>query len=177
MNRLPHSVSVERIYDGTGIANTLQSNRAVYHSACVNKFDNRQVSRELEKQSETIYDNNALDSRCRTPRGKHCNVFTTCLFCDKVDDCDRLHDVETDIGGLIKERALLLNDDKLLVKLTNTDLVATEAKCHKICHTKYYNRLQKTKKDNFIAKTDQNSKLHRVSAQSIAFASVFEDRL
>ncbi|KAK2719755.1 hypothetical protein QYM36_005284, partial [Artemia franciscana] len=171
-SRMPHSVSFERIIDGTGIANTLQSNRAVYHSACVNKFDNRQVSRELEKQSEAIYDNNALDSRCRTPRGKHCNVFTTCLFCDKVDDCDRLHDVETDIGGLIKERALLLNDDKLLVKLTNTDLVATEAKCHKICHTKSYNRLRKTKKDNFIAKTDQNSKLHRVSAQSIAFASV-----
>ena len=53
MNRLPHSVSFERIIDGTGIANTLQSNRAVYHSACVNKFDNRQVSRELEKHSKT----------------------------------------------------------------------------------------------------------------------------
>ncbi|KAK2708259.1 hypothetical protein QYM36_014007 [Artemia franciscana] len=60
MNRLPQSVSVERINNGTGIAKTLQSNRAVYHSACVDKFDDRQVSREPEKQSETIDDNNAL---------------------------------------------------------------------------------------------------------------------
>ena len=66
----------------------------------------------------------------------------------------------------------MLNDDKLLAKLTNTDLVATEAKYHKICHTKYYTRLRKTKKDNFIAKTDPHSKLHRVSTQLEAFASV-----
>ena len=70
----------------------------------------------------------------------------SCLFCDVGARTEKLVCVATlEIGPNIYAHAKELNDRKLLAKLTNTDLVAKEAKYHKSCYRQFLNRYRSYK--------------------------------
>ena len=69
-----------------------------------------------------------------------------CLFCDKPDKPSNLRSASTcEIDRKVRECAVLLNDGKLIAKLSGRDMVAMEANYHAKCLVSPYNRARPLK--------------------------------
>ena len=65
------------------------------------------------------------------------NVF----FCEEADSLENLHAASTkEVDKKVRECAGLLNNGKLIAKLSGGDLIAIEAKYHSKCLACLYNR-------------------------------------
>ena len=63
-----------------------------------------------------------------------------CFFCDQPDNQSNLHQAETlKVDKKVRDCAVLLNDGKLIAKLSVGDMVALEAKYHTSCLVSLYN--------------------------------------
>ena len=91
-----------------------------------------------------------------------------CFFCEKNDFASNLRLASTlELDKKVRECAILLNDSKLIAKLSTGDLIAIEAKHHAACLVKQYNRARPLKKQCSDA-TDSSS----VDLEELAFAEL-----
>ena len=80
-----------------------------------------------------------------------------CFFCEKNDFASNLRLASTlELDKKVRECAILLNDGKLVAKLSTGDLIAIEAKYHAACLVKLYNRARPLQKQCCDA-TDSSS--------------------
>ena len=69
------------------------------------------------------------------------SIIFACFICEKGDEDEKLHRVETfSCNDRIKSMAQELEDHKLLGKLSQGDLIAIEGRYHKSCMTDLTNR-------------------------------------
>ncbi|XP_065654167.1 uncharacterized protein LOC136080837 [Hydra vulgaris] len=78
------------------------------------------------------------------------NNRENCFLCEKVDDKNLSLVMTLELDKKVRSCAELLSDAKLLAKLSEGDLVATEA------HYQLYNRLRLLQKDQPVIKSDNN---------------------
>ena len=74
----------------------------------------------------------------------------SCFFCGSIDDPVNLHECEIlALQSKIKHIAKALSDTAILAKLSQEDMVATEARYHNRCLVSYNNKFRTTKKKEF----------------------------
>jgi len=94
-----------------------------------------------------------------------------CLFCDKGADDGPLHQVSSfAVDYRVRNCASILQDSKLLAKLSIGDLIATEAKYHDRCLVALYNRAASFERGAAAA---GNKPIHLCN-ESLAFAQLVE---
>ena len=97
------------------------------------------------------------------------NPQSQCFFCDEYDSPSNLHSASTlDVDKKVRECAALLNERKLIAKLSVGDLIAIEAKYHAKCLVALYNQA-KPFKQQASKPADGTS----VQLDELAFAVLF----
>ena len=101
-----------------------------------------------ERDCKNINNANELNEKeedvlSRTTRKDCCakNFRVECFFCDKPDSVDNLHECQMlYLDATVKKIAHDVSNTKLIAKLSEGDMVATEAKYDHDCLTKFYNQ-------------------------------------
>ncbi len=123
---------------------------AKFHKVCKNQYDDYHFKRasKRRKTDDSTSETPSSQSHYET-RSHFCaeNFKPICFFCDKDDNDNPLHQVRTlGLDKQVREAAELLLDEKLLAKLSEGDLVATEARYHKSCLNAVNNKARAKKR-------------------------------
>ena len=92
------------------------------------------------------------------------------FFCEEKDGPLNLHSASTmDIDKNVRECAGLLNDRKVIAKLSAGNMIATEAKYHTKCLVTFYNRARPLKQKATKSVSDEDS---TTDLEKLAFAEL-----
>ena len=84
------------------------------------------------------------------------NFVDKCFFWDKKDSDEILHECQTlCLDAFVRKIALEMQNSKLISKLSEGDMVATEAKYHRQCLLKLYNNYRNFNKDKYTNKYEE----------------------
>ena len=145
LNALPIHLDPKRLDNGSGIELTLRQNNAKYNQSCRMIFNNTKLGRAQKRamSNKPSEEAEAEAGPCKCTRRSISSVSEKdclCFFCEKeVVGTDR-EAMTKNIYSRLNTCATLLQDTKLLAKLSAGDLVAQEVKYHLICLTSVYNR-------------------------------------
>lgn len=160
-NLLPHGFDMQCLDDGEGVLPTLISRRAKWHKTCRLFYYQTQLDRAVSKRkhdaaSASDVDCLPTDDNCikrtmyrrsvSTDGRKSSLVYkeSVCFLCDDRECDDALHAVSTlGLDNKVRDCAHVLGDAALLAKLSDSDLVAQEAKYHTRCLLDLYGRREK----------------------------------
>jgi len=135
---------LKQLDDGNGVLQTLVAHAAKYHKSCKNKYDSQKaerISSEKKQKGRPHYSDQTPSTSKLTRSSLFCSdLKNVCLFCEEGDKDNLVIASTLGIGPTIHSHAVQLQDEKLLKKLTSTDLVALEAKYHKLCYTRFLTR-------------------------------------
>ncbi|KAL9972875.1 hypothetical protein ACROYT_G019259 [Oculina patagonica] len=139
---LPMDINIDLFDEGTGIEETLANHKALWHKYCRDRFSNTKLSRaKKRKLAEASIDEAGSPIKSRRSSIKEASTKDCCFFCEKPDSKSNLHQAETcKVVEKVRDCAVLLNDGKLIAKLSNRDMVALDAKYHTACLVSLYNR-------------------------------------
>ena len=142
LNALPIPIDIKPLDDGSGIENTLRLNNAKYHNSCRLMFNNSKLQR-AQKRGLSREDNEAEAGPSKFTRRSVDivpDIKVICFFCEKdVIGSDR-NAMTKNLYERLSDCAKVLQDEKLIAKLSAGDLVAQEAKYHLNCLNAVYNR-------------------------------------
>ncbi|KAL9964939.1 hypothetical protein ACROYT_G028655 [Oculina patagonica] len=131
--------------EGNGIEKTFFSNKARWHKSCYALFNSTKLKR-AEKRHATQQEDQVGRKFTRS-NASVCSKNTS-LACFICDECDgrALHSASTyGLDDRVRECASLLNDEKLIAKLSEGDLISLDAKYHLQCLSKLYRKAQYAK--------------------------------
>ena len=184
IGHLPPHISLHALNDGTGIANTLRENFAGWHKSCRDALNATKLSRAQKRKFSTLLESkipaayDSVENTAELPAvtrsasvSSACATTPCCFFCEKREETGqsdgRLWQVRTfTVDTRVRQCATLLGDFKLLSKLSEGDMIATEAKYHTGCLIAYYNRAQRMK----CYDTEQDANIHGiVLAELVAY--------
>lgn len=180
VNSLPSTVNLNLLNDGSGIGNTLRENRGRWHKSCRDALNSTKLERARKRKlDEVIDDNNTVEysleqeavsrsfTRAFSAHSTH-SFDNKCFLCETCDDTEKLWQVRTfGLDSRVREYAAVLNDVRLLSKLSEGDLIAREAKYHARCLVAFYNRASR------VGSADSESTVsNSVQKSSIALAEL-----
>ena len=150
------NLNVNFLNEGKGIEQTLKDHQALWHKTCRDLFNNTKVQRAQKRASDKgEQEPNLRQEERGSPikaRRSSCAAqseyldMNECLFCDKPDKPSNLRSASMlEIDQKVRECAVLLNDGKLIAKLSGRDMVAMEANYHAKCLVSLYNRARPLK--------------------------------
>ena len=133
--------------------------KAVFHKSCIARYNKQKLNRKRKREesnedvsnseSNALSVENTLSSRTTRRSFEVKNFTQSCFFCGLNDDKKELHECRTlEIHKRVKKFATELCDSKLLAKLSEGDMVAIEAKYHRNCLIKFYNRHRDQKRSS-----------------------------
>ena len=138
---LPSDVNPVKLDEGGGIEITLMRNKARWHKTCSLQFNTTKVKRAEKralKQDPSVGGKYTRSSATLTV-GKSNEVCFICEEFGSRSNC--LHNVSTlRLDARVRECAYTLQDEKLLAKLSEGDLVALEASYHASCLASLYKK-------------------------------------
>ena len=174
---LPRNINIALLDTGSGIANTLRENNACWHKSCRDSLNATKISRarkrkvecseaaaaqdsgDSDAEGDVLPSNSSLSTRQSGVKPGTDGSGSVCFFCEATQSDDKLWQVTTfSVDERVRQCAILLQDFKVLGKLSKGDLIATEAHYHARCLVAYYNsakRLKVTDKDT-VSDTDMN---------------------
>jgi len=180
IGELPTYVRLAALDEGGGIEVTLANRNAKWHKTCRDAFNTTKFHRlQKRKMSNTIDDepcstelNPSVYEEHFTRSAFNISLAGTsskpcCFFCDESGD---LHEVTTfALDSRVRNCAFLLQDSRLLAKLSGGDMIAMEANYHSTCLISLYNRARDACKQDSVndAQTD-------MPFESLAFAQLVE---
>ena len=136
------------------LTKTLIQNNSGFHKSCKVRYNKQMYERackninnanELNKKEEDVLSRTTR----KDCRGK--NFLVQRFFCDKLDSVDNLHECQTlYLDMTVRNIAHDVNNTKLIAKLSEGDMVATEAKYHHVCLTKFYNQYRTINRNRSI---------------------------
>jgi len=115
----------------------LEKNRGQWHTSCRKKYAQDKLLRAEERLEKLDAD----EPKAKLRRSHFDKAL--CIFCEASKD-ENLHNMQT-LGMDLKLRQMssALQDDKMLVRLSEGDVIAVEAKYHLTCYTTYIRKLSK----------------------------------
>ena len=135
-------MDIKRLDDWSGIENTLRLNNAKYHNTCRLMFNNGKLECAQKRPGSPRSDEPEAGSSKFTRRSVDTvpDIKIICFFCKKdVIGSDRNAMAKISYERL-NDCTELLEDKKLIAKLSAGDLVAQEGKYHLNCLTTVYKR-------------------------------------
>lgn len=150
LNCLPSNVNPSSLDEGTGIESTFIQNKARWHKSCSLQFNSTKLKRAEKralKQDQPVggkYTRSSATTTIDRPD-------KVCFICDEIGTrSNSLHEVQTlPLDARVRECAYALQDESLLAKLSEGDLVALEACYHSPCLLSLY------RKANSARRTDE----------------------
>lgn len=158
LGSLPLNIDIKRLDDGSGIEATFKSNNAKWHKTCSNRYDKQKLQRAQKRKAteDSKYGPSPVKTR-KSGVGSMARS-SNCFFCDKDDSQEPLHNAQTDrIDARVSEYAQILQDRKLLGKLSEGDMHALDARYHLSCLTLLSNRVRKHNRESM--NTEVKSKI------------------
>lgn len=168
--------------ENQGIEQTLLKNKASWHKSCRDCFNSTKLQRakkrkiaETEEEERKENDERAEEGEVpfslvksrRSISGPY-SPQSHCFFCEEHDSPTNLHSASTlEVDKKIRDCAVLLNDSKLIAKLSAGDLIAIEAKYHARCLVGLYNRARP-----FKLKTSKPANYSSINLDELAFAEL-----
>ena len=161
VNALPSNLRRRiEIYDSfENLSKKFMEQCAVFHKSCISNYNKQKLLRKRKLQDsfpapgedntcEDEEDSSKVLSKRTTRKSLTLRNFqSTCFFCDQVDDKSNLHKCQTIATSTrVKRIAVELPDTKLIAKLSEGDMIATEAKYHGTCLAGLYNRYRDANK-------------------------------
>ena len=122
------------------LSKSFATHSAVYHQKCILRFHPNSIKRKenQELDKSTVVEKANFGPKITRRSFNASNFSKSCFFCDGSDetliDCRSMS-----LCAHVKLWAKGLNDSRLLAKLSEGDMVATEAQYHKKCLTNCYN--------------------------------------
>ncbi|CAH0381202.1 unnamed protein product [Bemisia tabaci] len=137
---LPCSIDIEGLSGESSLVENFTKNQAKFHKQCRAKFTQYKLQRHLNSVARAKYKSEASSTAHFTRSlDETKNDKNNCLFCEKEDGT--LHAIETkELSDKIKLFAEILQDQKILAKISEGDAIAIEAKYHLECLARFYNR-------------------------------------
>lgn len=177
-------INVSLLDQGNGIEQTLNDNKAVWHKSCRDIFSNTKLERakkrklsEIDLESGVDYNITETTTTSFSPIKPRRSLTDSlvqpeihCFFCEKSDDATNLHAASMlEVDQKVRECAFLLQDSRLIAKLSAGDLIAIDAKYHAKCLVSLYNRARKLK-----SSTSKSNELQMTTTDldELAFAEV-----
>lgn len=145
------------------LANLFRENQAKWHKSCRNKFSKLRLERaEKRKVGQT---SDVEEQQTKLPRRSiDARDAQTCYFCEETTG--ELHKVSTfKVDANVRECAALLNDSKLLGKLSTGDMMALDAMYHRRCLSMLYRKA-------VYAKNQAAAESHDSVSESLALAEL-----
>ena len=161
---MPRDLSLSRLDEGNGIEGTFLANKARWHKSCYALFNSTELKR-AEKRHTTL-EEDLVGGKFTRSNVSVCSKETVpaCFICDKSDG-QTLHNVSTlGLDDRVRECATLLNEEKVLAKLSGGDLIALEAKYHTKCLSMLYRKAQYAKE----GKDESEQPRHRLDGIALA---------
>ena len=172
--QLPNTIKISCFDNGSGISNTLLSNKAGWHKSCRDNYNKTKLSchlkRKVDEDDSTV--SKHTGSSTPTPQKEQSSEEAICFFCDKMAPVDKLPPASTlSMDTQVWSAALKLQDSALLTKLCATarDMPALEARYHKACLTSFYNRVRAAERRESKESREPESKIH-----SLVFAELLD---
>ena len=126
---MPIQVDLSRLDEGEGLENTFVRWKARWHKSCYDLFNSTKLKRAEKRQAlESEQPFGGKYTRSASPASlDNCG---TCFFCEEYSTRNNpLHNVSTfGLDALVRKCAMVLQDEKLLAKLSAGDLLELEAK-------------------------------------------------
>ena len=141
--------------------------KAVYHKRCRTQYDDLHYQRAIKRVKKTGVpeDNRGSSTKTRSQFAAR-NFQKLCFLCDQSTK-EALSEVRTfQLDERVRYSAKRLLDEKLLAKLCEGDLVATEACYHKNCLKRLYNRVRAIDAEN------SNEEKKETMLEGIAIAEI-----
>ncbi len=141
------------------LSQMLMKEKAGFHKSCISTYNKQKLERKrksYEKQSaENDNDDGEEPSKKLTRQNTKLRNFSElCFFCDENIPQQKLHEcMSLSISNRVKAMANALGDTRLLAKLIEGDMIATEAKYHSKCFLNLFNRHR-----NLMRQTEQPNK-------------------
>ena len=135
-------MDIKRLDDGSGIENTLRLNNAKYHNTCRLMFNNSKLERVRKRRGPPRSDEPEAGPGRFTRRSVDTvpDIKIICFFCEKdIIGSDR-NAMTKKLYERLNDCTELLEDKKLINKLSAGDLDAQGAKYHLNCLTTVCNR-------------------------------------
>ena len=108
LNSLPVNVNLDKLDEGSGIAETLQSHAAMYHKSCYLKYTSNKVRR-LQKRVSVTSDDESSSKKTRSQLNvsicQQVQSIPKCFFCDEPGG--QLHKLAPQTLILMSENVLL----------------------------------------------------------------------
>ncbi len=139
VNQLPINLNPARLDDGTGIEETLRTNKAQYHDSCKMLFNNTKLQRAEKRLMPATDKDESSNSSSKVPRRSQVPERAECFLCEE-EGGDLREAMTMKLNKRLNECAKNLSDGKLLAKLSTGDVVAQEMKYHHTCLVALYNR-------------------------------------
>ena len=142
---LPDNLKLTRLDDGDGIRKTFQRRGATYHTSCSLRYNKTELIRSTKRVLNERQSTSEEDSSS-SKRFTRSNVSTSdksqCFFCNEPEKKGQsLTKAATiAIDNNVRQCAINLQDQLLLSKLSEGDMVAIDAVYHKPCLVALYNR-------------------------------------
>ena len=173
---LPKTLDMSRINDGDGLEATFEHRRAKFHKNCRLQYSKPKLERVMKRKSTAVESSTAcVEKEPRreqvSQKQNRSNNGLLCRFCEEAaSPSDPLHEAMTKVmGEKVKRCATKLLDEKLLVKVSYGDLVASEAKYHAKCLVALYNAADRVKTSEQTESRTTESHYARAFAELVAF--------
>ena len=138
-------VNLTRMNDGDGLEQTFVSRRAKFHTTCSLKFNKNELQRATKRKTSADEEISpgAKKKYTRQNLFRKDEAADICFFCDKpATDSKPLHKASTlDLDTRVRQCAVNVQDQRLIAKLSERDLIANGAEYHTQCLVSLYNRL------------------------------------
>ena len=171
---------IERVNDGSGIAETLIKNNAKWHADCKASCSNRDISRAKQRKAKA-----ESPSSISTPVKKKLRFSTekvkedtkVCFFCNSDALESELHRASTlTFDNNVQHMANTLQDRKLIGKLAGGDAISKDIVYHRKCYTSLYNRFKAFERQGGPSKPTQSLKADSiVLAELVSYIEEFND--
>ena len=139
-------------------------NKAIFHKKCIVKYNENHLKRLLSNDAPG-------DHRSHSPKKTRSSFNATnfvdkCFFCDSGDGI--LSKCATkSLNKHVNSWARFLKDSKLLAKLSEGDMPATEAKYHKKCLTDTFNKVKVEKRKNQCKERELLTYIEKLAMQDV----------
>ena len=145
---MPIQVDLSRLDEGEGLENTFVRWKARWHKSCYDLFNSTKLKRAEKRQA--LESEQAVGGKyTRSASPASLDNCGTCFFCEEYSTRNNpLHNVSTfGLDARVRKCAMVLQDEKLLAKLSAGDLVALEAKYHTPCLASLYKKTERVKEE------------------------------
>ena len=119
------------------------SKKAVYHKRCTSQYNDQHYQRAIKsaKTDSNIEDEPSSSRKTRSIFDAK-NFQNICFLCNE-STAEQPHLVTSlEMDKKVREAAAELLDERFIVRLSESDLTATESKYHKTCLAEFYNKVR-----------------------------------